>query len=527
MKPKCPAWLRDAVFYQIYPQSYCDTNGDGIGDIPGVIRKLDYVRSLGCNAIWLNPCFVSPFADAGYDVADYCKVAPRYGTHADLKRLFRVAKSKGIRIILDLVPGHTSVEHPWFRESCRPQRNKYWDYYIWTRDCWEQGGGVQTVNGFCSRDANYVTNFFWCQPALNYGFAKPDPEKPWQLPPDHPALRAVREEMKKVVRFWLDAGASGFRCDMSSSLVKGAGGEEATVKFWKELRAMLDRDYPEAILVSEWSNPPNALVGGFHVDFLLHFTNPSVFTPLFGGWGAPRFFDRAGNGSLSVLRDTYVDFLRRTKSKGYMGVITGNHDVMRIRRWRSMRDVELAFAFVLTMPGVPFIYYGDEIGMQYMEKMVSKEGGYDRTGSRTPMQWNSTKNAGFSTAVAKKLYLPIDPDKKRPTVAAQEKDPKSLLNSVRRLTALRAANAALSADGDFTLLTPKGKDYPLVYLRSRGRERYLVAINPCAKPARLSVAAPAGAAEPTGEIVRGAKVTRRGRRLTIRMTGVSYGVFRL
>jgi maltose alpha-D-glucosyltransferase/alpha-amylase len=528
MKPKCPEWLRHAVFYQIYPQSFCDTNGDGIGDIPGVIRKLDYVRSLGCNAIWLNPVFVSPFQDAGYDVADYCKVAPRYGTNADLKRLFRVARKKGIRVILDLVPGHTSIQHPWFKESCKPVRNKYWDYYIWTRDCWEQGGGVTTVNGFCDHDGNYVTNFFWCQPALNFGFAKPDPDKPWQRRSDDPAIRPVREEMKKVIRFWLDAGASGFRCDMSASLVKGKGGEKATGQFWREVRAMLDRDYPEAMLVSECSNAPLSIAGGFHVDFLLHCGfEPSVFRELVGGWGDPRFFERTGGGDPSVLRDVYADFLRRTKSKGYMAFITGNHDVFRIRKRRTIRDVELVFAFVLTMPGVPFIYYGDEIGMQYIPGLVSKEGGYDRTGSRTPMQWDSSRNAGFSAAPARSLYVPIDPDRNRPTVEAQETDPKSLLNAVRRLNALRAEHPALSADGDFRILHAKTKAYPLVYLRSSGRERFLVAINPCAKPVRVSIGAPAGTREPAGVIVLGAKVAKAGGKLTVDMAGVSYGIYRL
>src|SRR5512137_2970744 len=127
-----PGWLEDAIFYEIYPQSFNDSNGDGIGDIPGILRKLDYLESLGVNALWLNPCFESPFQDAGYDVSDYYRVAPRYGTNEDLVMLFRQASKLGIRVLLDLVPGHTSVEHPWFKKSCRQERNQFSDYYVWT-----------------------------------------------------------------------------------------------------------------------------------------------------------------------------------------------------------------------------------------------------------------------------------------------------------------------------------------------------------------------------------------------------------
>ncbi len=135
-----PEWVKNAVFYEIYPQSFYDSNGDGIGDIQGVIEKLDYIASLGVNAIWLNPCFLSPFQDAGYDVQDYYKVAPRYGTNDDLKTLFEKAHKKGLRIILDIVPGHTSIEHEWFKKSCEQIPNKYSNWYIWTNSVWDDGG---------------------------------------------------------------------------------------------------------------------------------------------------------------------------------------------------------------------------------------------------------------------------------------------------------------------------------------------------------------------------------------------------
>ncbi|HIV92862.1 MAG TPA: glycosylase, partial [Candidatus Eisenbergiella stercoravium] len=162
-------WLDNAVFYEIYPQSFLDTNSDGIGDLPGVIRKLDYIRELGCNAIWLNPCFVSPFGDAGYDVADYYTIAPRYGTNEDAKRLFEEVHKRGMHVLLDLVPGHTSVEHPWFQESMKAEKNEYTDRYVWTDSIWEAPEDMASLRGISDRDGSCAVNFFSSQPALNYG----------------------------------------------------------------------------------------------------------------------------------------------------------------------------------------------------------------------------------------------------------------------------------------------------------------------------------------------------------------------
>ena len=165
-----PNWLNDAVFYEIYPQSFCDTNGDGIGDIEGIISKLDYVKSLGCNAIWLNPIYDSPFMDAGYDVRNYKKVAERYGTNDDLVRLFDEAHKKGIKILLDLVPGHTSDQHEWFLEAKKAAKSEYSNRYIFTKSVWDAPPQYRMMCGLCERDGNYMVNYFSSQPALNYGF---------------------------------------------------------------------------------------------------------------------------------------------------------------------------------------------------------------------------------------------------------------------------------------------------------------------------------------------------------------------
>lgn len=425
MKTKCPKWLTNSVFYQIFPQSFYDANGDGIGDLPGTIEKLDYIKSLGCDAIWIGPCFVSPFGDAGYDVADYCNIAPRYGTNADIKRLFKEADKKGIKVCLDLVPGHTSVEHPWFRESCKAEKNKYSNWYIWTDSVWDEGdSSLNFINGYGERDGCYLTNFFHFQPALNYGFAKPDPKKPWQLPVDHPDVKAVKNEMMKIMRYWLDMGADGFRVDLAASLVKGDTEKKATSAFWQEVRGMFDRDYPEAVLISEWSCPTRAISAGFHVDFMLHFEN-EAYTSLFRkekgrnvfvDTPGHSFFDRDGKGDISEFMNIYLEHYRKTKKNRYISIPSGCHDLPRISVGRNRKEIEVVFAFLMTMPNVPFIYYGDEIGMKSQNNLTSKEGGYNRTGSRMPMQWDSTKNAGFSKALKSKLYLPIDPSNGRPTV---------------------------------------------------------------------------------------------------------------
>ena len=309
-----PAWLNDAIFYQIYPQSFLDTNGDGIGDLPGIIAKLDYISSLGVNAIWLNPVFESPFADAGYDVSDFRKVAPRYGTNADLKRLFKAAHKRGMRVILDLVAGHTSVEHPWFHASRKSQPNRYSEYFAWTTNVWKDSGPGRWINGAGPRDGNYLTNFFWFQPALNYGFSTPDPNRPWEQEVNAPGPRAVRAELEAIIRFWLDAGCDGFRVDMAASLVKGPEGNREIIALWQEFRTWMDRDYPQAVFVSEWSNPKQSLAAGFHIDFMLH-TGAPAYNALLGSWfdvnGDARdphvFFERAGGGDILAFTKNFLD----------------------------------------------------------------------------------------------------------------------------------------------------------------------------------------------------------------------------
>jgi len=468
-------WLKDAVFYEIYPQSFNDTNSDGIGDFNGIIEKLDYIKSLGCNALWLNPCFDSPFRDAGYDVRDYKKVAPRYGTNNDLYRLFSEAHKKGIRVILDLVPGHTSEEHPWFRQSqSADQPNEYTNRYIWT-DRWFAGcADLPYIAGEAERSGTYIINFFKCQPALNYGFLKP--RERWQLPMDHPDCVATREAMKDVMRFWLSHGCDGFRVDMAMSLVKYDDERKSgTCSIWRNVREMLNAEFPDAALVAEWSRPDLSLPAGFDCDFVLN--DPHThYSALLRDYNEPvdntYFRKDAPDRDITRFLDIYQGWYAATKDVGYISMPTCNHDTVRLRHRLDENEIKLAYAFLFTMPGVPFLYYGDEIGMRYQD-IPTKEGGYFRTGSRTPMQWDGSRNLGFSDAPADALYLPVDPADDAPTVAAQESDPDSLLNTVRALLKLRHANADLQADAPYEpVCTEKGK--PFVYRRGE----LLLAVNP-------------------------------------------------
>lgn len=472
-------WLDSAVFYEIYPQSFRDSNADGMGDINGIIEKLDYVKELGCDAIWLNPLFESPFGDAGYDVSDYYTVAPRYGTNDDLARLFREVHSRGMKILLDLVPGHTSVKHKWFTESMKAEKNEYTDRYVWTGSIWEKPG-MSCILGFSPRNGVCAVNFFSHQPALNYGFYKP--ERPWQQPMDAEGPRATLEAMKDVMRFWLGMGCDGFRVDMAGSLVKNDEDGKGNISLWQNVRSFLDAEYPEAVLVSEWGEPDKSLLGGFHMDFLLHF-GPSHYPDLFRT--DKPYFSAKANGDILEFVNKYKENYAKTDGKGLICIPSGNHDMSRMALTLDETEMKLAFAFLLSMPGAPFIYYGDEIGMRYVKGLTSVEGGYGRTGSRSPMQWDSGINAGFGNSAPDKLYIPLDPDPNRPTVEKSIADENSLYHEVKKLISLRKAHPALESKGKIDFICAEKNAYPLAYTREADGEKILAVINPSARPAEF------------------------------------------
>jgi glycosidase len=490
---KTPEWLFNAVFYQIYPQSFYDSNGDGVGDIPGITDKLDYIQSLGVSAVWINPFFESPFNDAGYDVADYYEIAPRYGTLSDFHRFVKEAHARDIKVLFDLVIGHCSWENEWFKQSSQSEVGPYSDWFIWTDSVWTPAPpGYEVIRGLAPRMGGYLTNFFVSQPAFNFGFAHPDPRYRWQQPPDAPGPLAVRAEVKNIIRYWFNQGADGFRADMALSLVKGDLDGSATAAVWQDVRQMIDDEFPDHVMVAEGGNPIISVgLGWFHVDFCLPWRMPaynSLFRKSVTNEGGSftgvdpygfNVFDRLGHGNIQEFMDEFLRQYSYIKDLGFISIPTGNHDIHpRISQGRSPAEILQAFLFTFTMPGVPFVYYGDEIGMQTVPGLGSKEGSYDRTGIRTPMQWDDSHNAGFSRAAPELLYLPLDPSPDRPTVARQEADPYSTLNQLRSLIHLRRTRSALRAGSDFILRYAERGKMPIVYERFSPDERLLVAINP-------------------------------------------------
>ncbi|MGZ0708742.1 alpha-amylase family glycosyl hydrolase [Coraliomargarita sp. W4R53] len=484
-----PAWLAQSVIYQIFPPSFQDSNGDGIGDLRGIESRLDYIQSIGFNVVWLSPIFESPFEDAGYDVSDYYKIAPRYGAMEDFESLVSALHERGMKLLLDFVPGHTSNQHPWFKESAKHVHNDFSHRYVWTDTTFPVDfNEPQTfVNGLGERDGNYMANFFYFQPALNYGYADPDPKKPWQLSTEHPSVLALREEMNRVLRFWLDKGVDGFRVDMASSLIKGNDRKHVQAKmveFWQEIRSWWDRDYPEALLVAEWSDPSKAVETGFHLDFMIHF-NEASYMKIFRGEdaltmfakGDVSYFNPSAAGELQSFLGELQQHLGYIGDRGYVSIPTGNHDLPRYSIGRSEAELKAILSFILTLPSVPTIYYGDEIGLRNLENVPSKEGAYIRTGARSPMQWDNQVGAGFSTAVEGDFYLPLNPPADRPNVEEHLQRSDSLLNHVKQLLQLRQAHSALGVDSSIRQLNSPESPYPVVYLRQDEQVSFLVAVN--------------------------------------------------
>ena len=526
-RPAGPEWMHNAVFYQIYPQTFYDSNGDGIGDLKGIIAKLDYVKSLGVDALWINPFFESPFRDAGYDISNFFKVAPRYGTNDDARALFAEAHKRGIKVLFDFVATYTASTHPWFVASCDPKPNAFSNWYIWTNDTWFAGQENYTamfVQGYCERNGNYLQNFFYNQPALNYGYADIDPQqKSWQLPVNHPDVLALRAEMKNVVRFWMEMGADGFRADMASTLVKRDKDSLATCAVWQDIFADMHKEFPDAFTVAEWEDA-SAADAGFNANFL-HWRKQYYDLWFRDG---DSYFLPAGKGDITRFLGLYMVERERSLGKDYISLTVGNHDLPRVARWgRDTKDLEIIQVFAFSMPNVPFVYYGDELGMRQLPISIGREGCYGtRAGGRTPMQWDGTANRGFSTAAPEKLWMPVDGAPDAPNVAAEEKDPDSLLAFTRRLIAFRKAHPALAADGGFYPVYARQNAYPYIFLRASGNEKLLVILNPSAAE---SLAEIPGALKAKRTLVFGGEVKweEKDGKTCITVPGRTYSVYSL
>lgn len=452
--------FKDCIFYEIYPNSFLDSNGDGFGDLNGIISKLDYIQQLGCNAIWLNPIYDSPFKDGGYDVRDPFKVSPRFGTNEDLKRLINDMHDRGMRLFLDLVPGHMSIENKDFLHSAENTPNEDYDLFIWNDNPWVLENGYRLISGCYDRNGCYMVNFFAHQPAINYGFNKIEYPS-WQK--SYKETKHGKEYLESIMKYWLSYDIDGFRVDMADSLVKNdTSDKDGTVELWREIRSDLRKDgTKEFYMTSEWSLPHESLKAGFDSDFCLDWqTNCThrLWRQKEDGFSSP-LFHKYDEKLYSLFLENFNYWMKSWKENkgGRISFISGNHDTTRIANFLNADELKLAYLFLLTMPGVPYIYYGDEIGMHADLSLPSFEGGFQRTGSRTPMRWDSSKNAGFS--MADKTFLPTN--EADSTVEEELKNKDSLWNVIHSLINIRKESEDLRSDS-FELL-----DQKLAYKRGK------------------------------------------------------------
>jgi maltose alpha-D-glucosyltransferase/alpha-amylase len=484
-------WYKDAVIYQLHVRTFCDSNDDGIGDFPGLIQKLDYLQELGINAIWLMPFFPSPLRDDGYDTSDYFNVHPSYGTLDDFKKFLAAAHQRGIRIIIELVLNHTSDQHPWFQEARSSRENPKRDWYVWseTDDRYKEARIIflDTEMSNWAWDpiskSYYWHRFFSHQPDLNF---------------DNPA---VFEMMWQAMKFWLDIGVDGFRLDAVPYLAEREGTScenlPETHAIVREFRRRLDQAYPEAMLLAEANQWP--------ADVRAYFAEGDEFHMAFHFPLMPRMFmavqleDR--KPIIEILEQTpqipdacqWCIFLRNHDEltlemvtdveRDYMYDEYAKDKAMRLnagirRRLAPMMDndrrrIQLLNVLLMSMPGTPIIYYGDEIGMGDNVYLG------DRNGVRTPMQWNGGWNGGFSRADPERLYSPPISNPvygyQAINVDSQQRSPHSLLSWMKSLIAIRKSSRVFSR-GTIEFLRPSNHRV-LAYVRQLGEEKILVVNN--------------------------------------------------
>lgn len=497
-------WYMNAVFYEVHIRAFCDSNKDGIGDIPGLISKLDYIKDLGVDCIWILPIYPSPLKDDGYDIADYYGIHPDYGNLEDFKTLINEAQQRGLRVVADLVLNHTSDQHPWFQASRSDPNSKYRDYYVWseTDEKYTQARIIfldtEKSNWTFDEEAGlfYWHRFYASQPDLNY---------------DNPA---VVEEMQLVMKFWLDLGIDGFRADAVPYLIEREGTNcenlPETHQILKSFRTFLDENYSDKILLAEANQWP--------VDVLPYFGDGDEFHMGFHFPVMPRIFMAIRKGDATPIHwimshtpeipenTQWCTFLRNhdeltlemvtEEEREWMWMEYAPVPRMRLnlgirRRLAPLLDnnhdkILLANALLYSLPGAPIIYYGDEIGMGDDIWLP------DRNGVRTPMQWDSSTNAGFSTANPDKLYAPvIDTDEysyKKVNVDIQDTDPDSLLNKMRHLVSIRKSNP-IFALGDYKFLA-KDQTQCLTLLRTYQENSVLCVLNLTRDDQRLSLDLP-------------------------------------
>ncbi len=475
-------WQRD-VIYQIYPRSYQDSDGDGIGDLPGIARRLDYLAELGVGALWLSPIYPSPMADFGYDVAEYCGIDPVFGTLADFDQLVAAAHRRGLKLILDLVPNHTSDQHPWFRESRASRDSPKRDFYLW-RDPAPDGGPPN----------NWLSHFgggAWAWDAATgqyyyHSFLKQQPDLNWRNP-------SVRTAIYDVMRFWLDRGVDGFRVDVLWLLIKddqfrdnppnpsyrrGARSHDSLLPLYTadrpevheivaEMRSLMDH-YPERVLIGEIYLPIERLVTYYGRD-LTGAHLPFNFQLLLTEWRP------------AAIARIIAEYEAALPAGAWPNWVLGNHDRPRVASRVGPAQARVAAMLLLTLRGTPTIYYGEELGMtdvpipagRVQDPAERNEPGIGlgRDPVRTPMPWDASSGGGFTAARA---WLPLGPDHAMRNVETLSSDRASILSLYRRLIALRRERPSLVGGGiDAVAVTGDA----LIYDRQAAQERLRIALN--------------------------------------------------
>jgi oligo-1,6-glucosidase len=506
-----PKWWKEAIIYQVYPRSFQDSNGDGIGDIPGILSRLDYIASLGVDTLWINPVYRSSGHDNGYDISDFRDTQPEYGSLADLEALIAATHRKGLRLIMDMVVNHTSDEHPWFKQARTSRDNPYYPFYIW----WPAEKGQPPYRcGFFDPNGqawtfNEPTNSWY----LHY-FAPQQPDLDWDNP-------EVRRQIYDMLRFWLDKGIDGLRFDALTFISKDKAWPDITPdilktrfendwgryyasgprlhEYLKEMNREVLSRY-DCVTIAEASGVFSADVLDFvaedrhELELLYHFEGMMIGN-LPGEFKKP---DPAGY-SKRGFKDVYTRWSDVFKEKGWGTLYLGNHDQPRmVSRWGDDSGIsaKLLLTFLLTMRATPFIYNGDELGMtnirftsideyedietrQMYEKLKAQKGDTEtflkdqqltgRDNGRTPFQWTPGEHAGFSTS---RPWLKVNPNHTSINRETEEKDRDSVLNFFRRLTRLRKQYPAL-VYGDYNLLT---HDDSPVYAYTRTQKGLTLAV---------------------------------------------------
>jgi glycosidase len=484
-----PVWWQTAVIYQIYPRSFQDSNADGIGDLPGITRRLGYVADLGVDTVWISPFYTSPMADFGYDVADHTDVDPLFGTLDDFDVLLREAHSLGLRVIVDIVPNHTSDQHPWFAESRAARSSAKRDWYMWR----DPGADGSAPNNWLSAFGGPAWE--WDEPTGQYylhTFIPQQPDLNWRNP-------EVVAAMHGVYRFWLDRGVDGFRIDVAHRIMKDPelrdnppppADRELTFKSMGEYESQLhihDMAHPDIhdvyrdlrAIVDSYE-PPRVTIGEVHLFDLEEWSSyygrdldeihlPFNFTLLYAPWNAAHVRKRVDDIEAALPPDAWPNY------------VLGNHDEPRLATRFGAHAVRVAAMLLLTLRGTPTLYYGDELGMEQVpvesqqDPWAVREPELGRDGCRTPMQWDGSPSAGFSEADPEQLWLPLEAAHTRRNVAVQAQEPDSLLTLYRRLLALRRDMPSLNR-GDYTPVDSLSNEL-FVFERSHGDERAWIVLN--------------------------------------------------